>query len=78
MGLVTTVGNYCYIQCDRRNCNKKMEHVDLKLLKDLARLCGWESSGSRWTCPSCSEQPEESKPSKKKRKVSSKTRGLTR
>jgi hypothetical protein len=78
MGLVTTVGNYCYVQCDRRNCNKKMEHVDLKLLKDLARLCGWERSDSQWTCTSCSEQPAESKPSKKKRKVSSRTRGLTR
>ena len=78
MGLVTTVGNYCYVQCDRRNCNKKMEHVDLKLLKDLAQLCGWERSDDRWTCPGCSEQPEERKPSKKKRNVSSRTRDLTR
>ena len=56
MGLITTGGKYCYVQCDRRNCNRKMEHVDLNLLKDLAKLCGWENSGSRWTCPGCAEQ----------------------
>jgi hypothetical protein len=78
MGLITTVGNYCYVQCDGRNCNKKMEHVDLKLLKDLAHLCGWENSGDRWTCPGCSEQAVQRKPSKKKRSVSSRTRQVTR
>lgn len=61
MGLVTTTGNYCYIQCDRMNCNRKMEHVDLKLLKDLARLCGWNHIGRQWTCPSCAEKAEPGK-----------------
>jgi hypothetical protein len=78
MGLVTTVGNYCFVRCDRRNCNNKMEHIDLKLLKDLARLCGWKHSGSQWTCPTCSEQVEDRKPSKTSRNVSSRKRDLTR
>ncbi len=56
MGLITTAGKYCYIQCDRRNCNKKMEHVDLNLLKDLAKLCGWKKDGNLWTCPGCLER----------------------
>jgi hypothetical protein len=55
MGLVTTAGNYCYVQCDTRNCNRKMEHMDPKPLKDLAKLCGWENSGTHWTCPDCTE-----------------------
>lgn len=56
MGLVTTTGNFCYIQCDRINCNRKMEHVNTKLLKELARLCGWDRRGRRWTCPDCAEK----------------------
>jgi hypothetical protein len=78
MGLVTTVGNYCYVQCDRRNCNKKLEHVDLKLLKELARVCGWERSGTQWTCPTCSERAEAGKASKTKRKRNRKVSGRTR
>lgn len=53
MSLITTAGKYCYIQCDRRNCNRKMEHVDLNLLKDLAKLCGWKKDVNRWSCPDC-------------------------
>ena len=56
MGLITTAGKYCYIQCDRRNCNRKMEHVDLNLLMDLAKLCGWKKDGNRWSCPDCVER----------------------
>lgn len=56
MGLVTTVGQYCYVQCDQRNCNRKMEHIDQALLKDLARLCGWKHNRGRWTCPACAQQ----------------------
>ena len=78
MGLVTTVGNYCYIECDSRNCNKKMEHVDVKILKDLARLCGWKRGGPQWTCPTCSEQAEDRKPSKTSRNASSRKRNVTR
>ena len=61
MGLIKTSGNYCYVQCDRLNCNRKMEHVDLKLLKELARLCGWERDADRWTCPNCAEERPASK-----------------
>jgi hypothetical protein len=78
MGLVTTVGNYCYVQCDRRDCNNKIEHIDIKLLKDLSRLCGWKRSGSQWTCQSCSKQVEDRKPSKTGPNVSSTKRQLTR
>ena len=56
MTLITTAGKYCYVQCDRRNCNRKMEHVDLSLLKDLAKLCGWKKEGNRWTCPDYAER----------------------
>ena len=56
MGLITTGGKYCYVQCDRRNCNRKMEHVDLNLLKDLAKLCGWKKDRYLWTCPDCVER----------------------
>jgi hypothetical protein len=56
MGLITTAGKYCYVQCDRRNCNRKMEHVDLNHLKDLAKLCGWQNDSDQWTCPDCVER----------------------
>jgi hypothetical protein len=56
MGLIATAGKYCYVQCDRRNCTRKMEHVDVKLLQELAGLCGWENSGTQWTCPDCARQ----------------------
>lgn len=56
MGLITTAGKYCYVQCDRRNCNKKMEHIDPNLLRDLAKLCGWRKEGNRWSCPDCAKQ----------------------
>ena len=58
MGMITTAGKYCYVQCDRRNCNKKMEHIDRNLLRDLAKLCGWRKRGDQWTCPECSERAE--------------------
>ncbi len=58
MGMITTAGKYCYVQCDRRNCNKKMEHIDTNLLKDLAKLCGWHKDGEQWTCPDCAERAE--------------------
>ncbi len=64
MGLITTAGKYCYVQCDHLNCNRKMEHVDLKLLKDLAKLCGWEHRGDEWTCPSCARQAGRTKRAK--------------
>jgi hypothetical protein len=68
MGLITTAGKYCYIQCDRRNCNRKMEHVDLDLLRDLAKLCGWKKDADRWTCPDCVEQLQRKKAVKTRQK----------
>lgn len=56
MGIITTSGKYCYVQCDRRNCNKKMEHIDPNLLKELAKLCGWKKLGDQWNCPDCAEK----------------------
>jgi hypothetical protein len=68
MSLITTAGKYCYIQCDRRNCNRKMEHVDLNLLKDLAKLCGWKKDGNGWNCPDCVERTQRAKKAKPRAK----------
>ena len=51
MGLIRTMGQFCNVECDTRNCNKKMEHVDERLLRQLAGLCGWENRDHQWTCP---------------------------
>jgi hypothetical protein len=57
MGLIRTMGGFCFIECDTRNCTKKVEHVDEKLLRELAVLCGWERRGNQWICPDCAEIP---------------------
>ena len=57
MGLIRTMGGFCYVECDTRNCSKKMEHVDERLLRELARLCGWKGRGNEWICPKCTEIP---------------------
>ena len=57
MGLIRTMGQFCYVECDTRNFNKKMEHVDETLLRQLAGLCGWENRGHQWICPNCAEIP---------------------
>ena len=59
MGLIRTMGGFCYVECDTRNCTKKMEHVDEKLLRELAGLCGWEMRGNEWICQNCVEIPSE-------------------
>jgi hypothetical protein len=56
MGLVTTMGKYCFVECDRSSCSKKIEHVDPKALKQLAKLCGWERIGEQWICADCAER----------------------
>lgn len=56
MGLVKTMGKYCFIQCDRPDCTKKIEHIDPETLKQLVLLCGWEKSGDQWICPACAER----------------------
>jgi len=76
MGLILTTGNFCYVECDSRNCTKKMEHVDERVLRQLAGLCGWESRGDQWMCPNCAEIPKKgpkraSRP-KRKTQISSK------
>jgi hypothetical protein len=56
MSLVTTMGKYCFIECDGPDCGKKIEHVDPELLKQLGRLCEWKRSDDRWICPDCAEK----------------------
>ncbi len=55
MGLIKTMGKFCFIQCDMSGCNKKMENYDEKMLKDLAIACGGMNKGDQWSCPSCKE-----------------------
>jgi len=61
MGIVQTMGGYCYIECDIQNCNKKVEQNDEKALKQLAKLCKWENRGERWICPGCLEKEAQKK-----------------
>ena len=58
MGMVRTMGTFCYVECDTGNCRKKMEHVDERLLLQLAGLCGWEKRGNQWMCPNCVESSD--------------------
>jgi len=53
MGLIKTISNFCYIECDMSNCNRKMEHIDEAILKQLAALCNWENQDGQWMCPDC-------------------------
>ena len=61
MGLVRTMGKFCFVQCDTPYCNKKMENNDEKMLKDLAKACGWANKGEQWTCPDCKEKASKKK-----------------
>jgi len=62
VAVITTMGKFCYIECDSSNCNKKMEHNDLKMLKDLAKSCGWQNKGGdNWICPNCKELAKKKK-----------------
>jgi hypothetical protein len=67
MGIIRTMGKFCYVECDQSNCNKKIEHIDEKVLKELAKLCGWMNRGNQWVCPGCAEE------TKKKRKTPTKS-----
>jgi hypothetical protein len=53
MGLIRAAGNLCYVECDIRNCTKKIEHIDERVLHKLAGWSGWESRGNQWICPEC-------------------------
>jgi len=74
MGLITTMGKFCYIECDMLNCNKKIEKSDETLLKELAHICGWEYRADQWICPTCTEKEKAKK--KLKRSPKAKTREL--
>jgi len=54
MGLVATGRNFWHIECDERNCAKKVHHYGEEILKQSARLLGWENRHNKWVCPSCS------------------------
>ena len=74
MGIIRTMGKFCYVECDLPNCNKKMEHIDEKVLKELAKLCGWMNRGNQWMCPECAEKTKKTtkkKPTKSPRKKDS-------
>jgi hypothetical protein len=73
MGIIRTMGKFCYVECDQPNCNKKMEHIDEKVLKELAKLCGWMNRGNQWVCPGCAEETKKKrkKPTKSSRKTDS-------
>lgn len=66
MGLVTTMGKYCFIECDGPYCGKKIEHVDPELLKQLGSLCDWKKSNDRWVCPECAEKLQVKSPHRKR------------
>ena len=72
MGLVKTMGTFCFVECDMRNCNKKIEQNEEKALKQLAKLCGWEERGDRWICSECVK-----KETKRKAKKSPRSKKLT-
>jgi hypothetical protein len=69
MGLVTTMGKYCFVECDRPSCSKKIEHVDPKALQQLVRLCGWERIEDQWICVDCAAKlHERASPSARRRR----------
>ena len=72
MGLIKTISNFCYIECDMPNCNRKMEHVDEAILKQLAGLCNWEFAEGQWHCPDCLNKEEAKQKGAKKPKRSRK------
>jgi len=55
MGLVATGSKFWQIQCDERDCEEKLHHYGEEILKQSARLLGWENRQNTWICPSCSE-----------------------
>ena len=61
MGLIRTMGKFCFVQCDWSGCNKKMENNDEKMLISLAKSCGWLNKGEQWLCPECKEKSQMAK-----------------
>jgi len=62
MGLVTTTSRFCYIECDRLNCNRKIYQFHERILRELAVLSGWENKGKAWTCPACAGKSKSRRP----------------
>jgi hypothetical protein len=56
MGLVAIGTKFWHIQCDERNCGKKLHHYGEEILKQSAKLLGWENRHNKWACPSCTEE----------------------
>lgn len=56
MSFTTTMGKYCFVECDMPGCGKKIEHIDPSTLKQLAKLCGWERNDDEWFCAECAER----------------------
>ncbi len=67
MSLITTMGKYCFIQCDAQDCTKKIEHIDPEQVQQLVKLCGWEKIGDQWNCPDCkARRPSKTLPGKRR------------
>ncbi len=76
MSLVTTMGKYCFIQCDGPHCSKKIEHVDPEQAQQLVRLCGWVRFGEQWNCPDCTaKRPAKMSPGKRSRRSAAREKG---
>ncbi|MEW6442991.1 MAG: hypothetical protein AB1640_18805 [bacterium] len=53
MGIVTATSRFCYIQCDRASCSRKIYQHHEAVLRELARLTGWQDRDGSWLCPAC-------------------------
>lgn len=82
MPVVKTMGHFNYIECDDRNCSRKIEHVTTKDLFRLATICGWretktDGSVAHWLCPNCSTTHQTKKVKKLSRSRKAKPRTRT-
>jgi hypothetical protein len=44
------------LQCDARNCTRKIEHYDLETVRIIANSSNWIEISDFWYCPRCSGQ----------------------
>ena len=56
MALVVTNDQFCYLECDHPECNRKIEHSDERMLLRLADWSGWKRIENQWLCKSCSKK----------------------
>lgn len=73
MGLVTTMGKYCFVECDMTGCSKRIEHIEPATLKQLVKLCGWERIDDRWFCAECTAKLHGEAPAGKRQRIASTT-----